>query len=152
MTAAAPSQDAVEGSPILAMARRAAALRAAGRDIVGLTLAEPDFAPPSHVADAAIDAARRPLGYTPSNEMPELRMAARNAVARDRGLEYEDTEIAVGCGAKQVIFNAFLATLEAGDEVIIPAPYWAGYPDMVRISATLVEGGHRIVAALGAEA
>lgn len=151
MTAAAPSQDAVEGSPILAMARRAAALRAAGRDIVDLTLAEPDFAPPSHVADAAIDAARRPLGYTPSNEMPELRMAARNAVARDRGLEYEDTEIAVGCGAKQVIFNAFLATLE-GDEVIIPAPYWAGYPDMVRFSATLVEGGHRIAAVSGAGA
>jgi aspartate aminotransferase len=129
----ATDQSTVKDSPILAMARRAAELRAAGRDIVDLTLGEPDFAPPSHVADAAIEAARRPLGYTPSNGMPALRKAVRNAAARDRGLEYGDMEIAVGCGAKQVIFNAFLATIKAGDEVIIPAPYWASYPDMVRI-------------------
>lgn len=121
------------GSPILAMARRAAELRAAGRDIVDLTLGEPDFAPPGHVADAAIEAARRPLTYTPANGIPALRAAARRAIARDRGLDYADNEIAVGCGAKQVIFNAFMATLQAGDEVIIPAPYWASYPDMVRL-------------------
>lgn len=119
------------------MARRAAELRAAGRSIVDLTLGEPDFAPPSHVADAAIEAARRPLGYTPSNGIPELRAAARSAIRRDRGLDYADTEIAVGCGAKQVIFNAFLATLKPGDEVIIPAPYWASYPDMVRMSGAV---------------
>ena len=121
------------GSPILAMARRAAELRAAGRDIVDLTLGEPDFAPPGHVADAAIEAARRPLTYTPANGIPALRAAARRAIARDRGLDYADNEIAVGCGAKQVIFNAFMATLQPADEVIIPAPYWASYPDMVRL-------------------
>jgi aspartate aminotransferase len=121
------------GSPILAMARRAAELRASGRDIVDLTLGEPDFAPPSHVADASIEAARRPLTYTPANGIPALRAAARRAIARDRGLDYADNEIAVGCGAKQVIFNAFMATLRPADEVIIPAPYWASYPDMVRL-------------------
>jgi aspartate aminotransferase len=121
------------GSPILAMARRAAELRASGRDIVDLTLGEPDFAPPVHVADAAIEAARRPLSYTPSNGVPALRAAVRRAIARDRRLEYADNEVAVGCGAKQVIFNAFMATLLPGDEVIIPAPYWASYPDMVRL-------------------
>lgn len=134
MTNEAPTQtNFVKGSPILAMARRAAELRLAGRDIVDLTLGEPDFAPPFHIADAAIDAARRPLGYTPSNGIPALRDAARQAVARDRGLIYTDSEIAVGGGAKQVIFNAFLATLKVGDEVIVPTPYWASYPDMVRL-------------------
>ncbi len=128
----APSNVA-NGSPILAMARRAAELRAAGRDIIDLTLGEPDFAPPTHVAEAAIEAARRPLGYTPSNGMPALRAAARAAIARDRCLDYADNEIAVGCGAKQVIFNAFLATIKPGDEVVIPTPYWASYPDMVKI-------------------
>ncbi len=131
MTSPAPA--APTGSPILAMARRAAEYRAAGRSVVDLTLGEPDFAPPTHVAAAAVAAAYRPLGYTPANGIPELRAAARRAVARDRGLEYADTEIAVGCGAKQVIFNAFMATIEPGDEVIIPTPYWASYPDMVKI-------------------
>jgi aspartate aminotransferase len=140
MTAAIPDQSTIKGSPILAMARRAAELRATGRDIVDLTLGEPDFAPPAHVADAAIRAARRPLGYTPSNGMPALRKAARDAIRRDRGLDYADTEVAVGCGAKQVIFNAFLATIRPGHEVIIPAPYWASYPDMV-----LICGGRGII-------
>lgn len=140
MTVTPPDQGTIKGSPILAMARRAAELRAAGRDIVDLTLGEPDFAPPSHVADAAIEAARRPLGYTPSNGVPALRKAARDAIQRNRGLGYADAEIAVGCGAKQVIFNAFLATIRPGQEVIIPAPYWASYPDMV-----LICGGKGVV-------
>jgi aspartate aminotransferase len=132
-----PSSGPMAGSPILAMARRAAELRAAGRNIVDLTLGEPDFAPPAHVGDAAITAAHRPLGYTPANGIPALRAAARASVARDRGLAYADNEITIGCGAKQVIFNAFLATLQLGDEVIIPTPYWASYPDMVRLSGAL---------------
>lgn len=153
----APSTPA-GGSPILAMARRAAELRAAGRDIVDLTLGEPDFAPPAHVAEAAVREAHRPLGYTPANGIPALRAAARRAIARDRGLDYADNEIAVGCGAKQVIFNAFKATLKPGDEVVIPAPYWASYPDMVRLCGGIpiilqcpVEDGFRLVpSALGA--
>ena len=73
------------------------------------------------------------MGYTPANGMPALRTAARTSIQRDRGLAYADSEIAVGCGAKQVIFNAFIATLKASDEVVLPAPYWASYPDMVRL-------------------
>jgi aspartate aminotransferase len=121
------------GSPILEMARRAAEYRAAGRRVIDLTLGEPDFAPPVHAVAAAQQAAVRPMGYTPANGIPELRRAARCALERDRALSYSDAEVAVGCGAKQVIFNAFLATLSPGDEVIIPAPYWASYPDMVRL-------------------
>lgn len=120
-------------SPILAMARRAADLLAQGRDVVDLTLGEPDFASPEHVTEAAIKAARRPLGYSPSNGIPELRSAIRGALLRDKELSYGDPEIAVGCGAKQIIFNAFLATIEAADEVIVPTPYWASYPDIVRL-------------------
>ncbi|WP_328690948.1 pyridoxal phosphate-dependent aminotransferase [Streptomyces caniferus] len=121
------------GSPILEMARRAAEYRAEGRRIIDLTLGEPDFAPPVHAVRAAQEAAARPLGYAPANGIPELRRAARRAVERDRALSYSDAEVAVGCGAKQVIFNAFFATLGPGDEVIIPAPYWASYPDLVRL-------------------
>lgn len=121
------------GSPILEMARRAAEYRAEGRRVIDLTLGEPDFAPPAHAVLAAQEAAARPLGYTPANGIPELRQAARHALERDRALSYTDAEVAVGCGAKQVIFNALLATLGPGDEVIIPAPYWASYPDMVRL-------------------
>ena len=86
------------GSPILAMARRAAELRAAGRDIVDLTLGEPDFASPPHVVEAAMREIRRPLGYTLANGIPELRAAARHAIARDRGLDYTESEIAMGWG------------------------------------------------------
>ncbi|MDQ0960428.1 aspartate aminotransferase [Streptomyces sp. B4I13] len=121
------------GSPILEMARRAAEYRAAGHRVIDLTLGEPDFAPPAHVVAAAQRAATRPLGYTPANGIPELRRAVRQALERDRGLRRTDAEVTVGCGAKQVIFNALLATLRPGDEVIIPAPYWASYPDMVRL-------------------
>ncbi|MGP4048437.1 aminotransferase class I/II-fold pyridoxal phosphate-dependent enzyme [Streptomyces sp. 2A115] len=120
-------------SLIMEMARRAAEYRAAGRRIIDLTLGEPDFAPPAHVVSAAQQAAARPMGYTPANGIPELRRAARRALERDRALRYSDAEVAVGCGAKQVIFNTFFATLRPGDEVIIPAPYWASYPDMVRL-------------------
>ncbi|WP_264927127.1 pyridoxal phosphate-dependent aminotransferase [Streptomyces sp. A012304] len=115
------------------MARRAAEYRAAGRRVIDLTLGEPDFAPPAHVVAAAQQAAARPLGYTPANGIPELRRAVRQTLERDRGLSRTDAEVTVGCGAKQVIFNALLATLRPGDEVIIPAPYWASYPDMVRL-------------------
>jgi aspartate aminotransferase len=125
------------GSPILEMARRAAEHHAQGRHIVDLTLGEPDFAPPGHVIAAAREAAGRVLGYSPANGLPELRRAVRHAVERDRGLEYADAQVAVGCGAKQVIFNAFFATLRPGDEVIVPAPYWASYPAVIRLCGGL---------------
>lgn len=120
-------------SPILAMAKRAADLKAAGHQIIDLTLGEPDFNAPQHVIDSAHDILEnRKLGYSPANGLPELRNAIINAFMRDRAVGYSDAEIAVGCGAKQIIFNAFLASIEQGDEVIIPTPYWASYPDMVR--------------------
>ena len=118
----------------MAMARLTAEMRAAGHDVVDLTLGEPDLGPPPHVLDAAREALDGPpLGYTPANGIPRLRDAIRRAFQRDRGLDYADDEVTVGCGAKQVIFNAFLATLRPGDAVLIPAPYWASYPDMVRV-------------------
>ncbi|GAB7530232.1 pyridoxal phosphate-dependent aminotransferase [Pseudomonas sp. 3A(2025)] len=119
-------------SPILAMARRAAELKAAGHDIIDLTLGEPNFNPPAHVMQAAHAALQtRKLGYSPANGLPELRNAIVDAFERDRGIRYDANQIAVGCGAKQIIFNAFLATIGHADEVVIPTPYWASYPDMV---------------------
>ncbi|NMZ71219.1 aspartate aminotransferase [Pseudomonas peli] len=120
-------------SPILLMARRAAELRAAGQDIVDLTLGEPDFNAPEYVLNAARNALQERLGYTPANGLPALRSAIRRRLEIDRGLHYLDDQIAVGCGAKQIIFNAFTATLQVGDEVLVPAPYWASYPDMIRM-------------------
>lgn len=120
-------------SPILLMARRAAELRAANHDVIDLTLGEPDFTAPSHVIEATLQAMQQRLGYTAANGIPALRQAIRSRMKADRSLSYEDDQIAVGCGAKQIIFNAFFATLRSGDEVLIPAPYWASYPDMIRM-------------------
>lgn len=120
-------------SPILLMARRAAAMRADGRDIVDLTLGEPDFSPPEHVLAAAQSGLGQKLGYSPSNGIPELRRAIQTNLLWKHNLAYDDDQVAVGCGAKQVIFNAFIASLRPGDEVVIPAPYWASYPDMVKM-------------------
>lgn len=120
-------------SPILLMAHRAAELRGEGRDVIDLTLGEPDFSAPEHVLAAARNALQQRLGYTPANGLPALRSAIRRRLAMDRGLHYLDDQVAVGCGAKQIIFNAFTATLQAGDEVLVPAPYWASYPDMIRM-------------------
>jgi aspartate aminotransferase len=146
MTFVAAAPAPATGSPILAMTAKAAELRAQGRDIIDLTLGEPDFAPPPHVVDAVRDQiGQGKFGYTPANGIPQLRAAIRRSFLRDRGLEYADSEIAVGCGAKQVIFNAFLATVKPGDEVIIPAPYWASYPAMVKAS-----GGVPVIAPCGA--
>jgi aspartate aminotransferase len=109
------------GSPILEMARRAAEYRAAGRHIIDLTLGEPAFAPPTHAIAAAQQAAALPLGYTLADGIPELRQAARGALEQQRGLNYTDDEVAVGCDAKQVIFNDS-ATLEEGCRTIVATP------------------------------
>ena len=113
----------------IATAARARALRDAGHDVISLAIGEPDFDTPSHIIDAAADAARRgETKYTPITGTLACRDAIRRKLARDNGLELARGEIIVPNGSKQAIHHALAATLEAGDEVIIPAPYWASYP------------------------
>ena len=122
----------VKPSPTLAVTAKAAELRAAGKDVIGLGAGEPDFDTPDHIKQAAIEAIKRgDTKYTAVAGTPALKKAIADKFKRENGLEYATNQIVAGCGAKQVIFNALLATLNAGDEVIIPAPYWVSYPDMV---------------------
>jgi aspartate aminotransferase len=126
--------DQVSVSAILALTARANALKSTGRDVILLTAGEPDFPTPSHIADAAVEAIRRgETRYTPITGTAALRAAICDKLARDNGLAYIPAEIIVSSGAKQVLFNVFAATVERGDEVIIPTPYWTSYPDIVRI-------------------
>lgn len=122
----------VKPSPTLAVTAKAAELKAAGKDVIGLGAGEPDFDTPEHIKQAAVEALKRgDTKYTPVAGTPALKKAIIDKFKRDNGLEYAANQIVAGVGAKQVIFNAMLATLNAGDEVIIPAPYWVSYPDMV---------------------
>lgn len=125
----------IKPSPTLAITSKAAELRAAGQDIIGLGAGEPDFDTPRHIKDAAvaaIDAGK--TKYTAVDGTPELKDAIIAKFKRDNGLEYERNQILVSCGGKQSFFNLALALLNPGDEVIIPAPYWVSYPDMVKIA------------------
>lgn len=118
-------------SPSMAAIDEIADLRREGHEILSLTVGEPDFATPLHVIEAAVDALRNgETRYTSTAGIPTLRQAIRDAFQKG-GLSYADGEIAVGAGAKQLIFAAFAATLNAGDEVVVPAPYWVSYPDIV---------------------
>lgn len=122
----------VKPSPTLAVTAKAAELKAAGKDVIGLGAGEPDFDTPDHIKDAAIDAIRRgETKYTSVGGTAALKKAIVDKFKRENGLDYATSQVIAGVGAKQVIFNALLATLNAGDEVIIPAPYWVSYPDMV---------------------
>ena len=131
----------IKPSPTIAMTTRAAELRATGRDIIGLSAGEPDFDTPAHISEAgkaAIDAGH--TRYTAVDGTPTLKRAICDKFARENGLDYTPSDITVGTGGKQILFNAFMATLNDGDEVIVPAPYWVSYPDMV-----LLAGGTPIV-------
>ena len=111
--------------------------QAAGRDVIGLGAGEPDFDTPDHVKEAAIAAIHAgQTKYTAVDGTPELKAAIAAKFDRENGLEYRTDEISVGAGGKQIIYNALMATLDPGDEVVIPAPYWVSYPDM-----TLLAGG-----------
>ncbi len=122
----------VKPSPTLAVTAKAAELKAAGKDVIGLGAGEPDFDTPEHIKQAAVEALKKgDTKYTPVAGTASLKKAIIDKFKRDNGLEYAANQIIAGVGAKQVIFNAMLATLNAGDEVIIPAPYWVSYPDMV---------------------
>jgi len=125
----------VKPSPTMAATARAAALRAAGRDIISLTAGEPDFDTPLHVAEAGIEAIRSGhTRYTDVGGTAELKDAVRAKFARDNELHFERREILISSGAKQTLFNLCLAVLDPGDETIIPAPYWVSYPDMVSLA------------------
>ena len=137
----------IKPSPTIAMTTRAAELRAEGRDIIGLSAGEPDFDTPEHVreaAKAAIDAGH--TRYTAVDGTPSLKRAIADKFARENGLDYAPAQITVGTGGKQILFNALMATLDEGDEVIVPAPYWVSYPDMV-----LLAGGTPVVVECGIE-
>jgi aspartate aminotransferase len=125
----------IKPSPTLAVTNRAAELRAAGKDIIGLGAGEPDFDTPQHIKDAASKAiADGFTKYTAVDGTPALKKAIIDKFQRDNGLSYEPNQILVSCGGKQSFFNLALALLNPGDEVVIPAPYWVSYPDMVKIA------------------
>jgi aspartate aminotransferase len=125
----------IKPSPTLAVTARAAKLKSEGKDIIGLGAGEPDFDTPQHIKDAAINAINRGFTkYTPVGGTPSLKNAVISKFKRDNGFDYTAKQILVSCGGKQSFFNLALATLNPGDEVIIPAPYWVSYPDIVLIA------------------
>ena len=127
--------QAIKPSPTLAVTARAAKLKAEGKDIIGLGAGEPDFDTPQHIKDAAIAAINKGFTkYTAVGGTPSLKQAVIAKFKRDNGLDYTAKQILVSCGGKQSFFNLALAVINPGDEVIIPAPYWVSYPDIVIIA------------------
>ncbi len=125
----------IKPSPTNALTGLVAELKAAGRDVIGLGAGEPDFPTPENIAAAGIRAIREgDTKYTPITGTKAVREAICTKLARDNGLDYRPDQVIVSCGGKQVLYNAFVATLDDGDEVIIPAPYWVSYPDMVLLA------------------
>ncbi len=125
----------VKPSPTIAVTTKAAELRAAGRDIIALGAGEPDFDTPAHIRAAGIRAIEEgKTRYTAVDGIPELKAAICAKFARDNGLNYAPSQVSVSSGGKQVLYNALMATLNPEDEVIIPAPYWVSYPDMVLLA------------------
>ncbi|KQI67818.1 aspartate aminotransferase [Loktanella sp. 3ANDIMAR09] len=146
--------DRVKPSPTIAVTTRAQELRAQGRDVIGLGAGEPDFDTPDHIKAAGIAAIQSgKTKYTAVDGIPELKQAICAKFKRDNDLDYRPAQVSVGSGGKQVIYNAFMATLNPGDEVIIPAPYWVSYPDMVKLGggepvfvAGALDRGYKITA------
>lgn len=132
----------VKPSPTIAVSAKARELKAAGKDVIGLGAGEPDFDTPDNIkaaAIAAIDAGK--TKYTDPDGIPELKQAICDKFQRENGLSYTPAQVSVGTGGKQILYNALMATLNPGDEVVIPAPYWVSYPDMV-----LLAGGEPVIA------
>ena len=125
----------IKPSPTIAVTQKARELKAAGQDVIGLGAGEPDFDTPDNIKKAAIEAINSgDTKYTAVDGTPALKQAIVNKFKRENNLDYSINEITVGTGGKQVIYNTFMATLNKGDEVIIPAPYWVSYPDMVLLA------------------
>jgi aspartate aminotransferase len=139
--------DRISPSPTLAITTKVQELKRAGIDVIGLGAGEPDFDTPDFVKEAAIEAIRRgQTKYTNVDGTPELKEAIVAKFKRDNALDYTPAQISVNVGGKHTLFNALVATVEAGDEVIVPAPYWVSYPDVVQFA-----GGTPIVVAAGPE-
>ncbi len=133
--------DRVKPSPTIAVTNKAAELKEAGHDVIGLGAGEPDFDTPQHIKDSGIAAITSgKTKYTAVDGIAELKQAICAKFKRDNSLDYLPSQVSVSSGGKQVLYNAFMATLNKGDEVIIPAPYWVSYPDMV-----LLAGGTPII-------
>jgi aspartate aminotransferase len=148
MSFIADSLSRIKPSPTVALTGKVAELKAAGRDIIGLGAGEPDFDTPDHIKQAAIEAIHRgETKYTAVSGTMALREAIASKFKRENDLVYTPDQITVGCGGKQVLYNAMMATLNPGDEVIIPAPYWVSYPDMV-----LLAGGAPVIVEAGINA
>jgi aspartate aminotransferase len=151
----ADSLNRIQPSATIAISTKAMELKAAGRDIIGLSAGEPDFDTPDNIKEAAIKAIREGrTKYTPVDGVPELKQAICAKFERDNGLKYQPSQVSVGTGGKQVLFNALLATLNPGDEVIVPAPYWVSYPDIVLLGGgkpvfveTTLDNGFKLQAA-----
>src|SRR5216684_4674808 len=124
----------IKPSPTIAVTTKAAELKVAGQDVIGLGAGEPDFDTPLHIQEAAIAAMRRgETRYTAVDGTPVLKQAICAKFKRENGLDYTPSQITVGTGGKQVLYNALMATLDPGDEVVVPAPYWVSYPDIVAL-------------------
>jgi len=137
----------VKPSPTIAVTTKAQELKAAGRDVIGLGAGEPDFDTPDHIKAAGIRAIEEgKTRYTAVDGIPELKAAICAKFRRDNGLDYARAQVSVASGGKQILYNALMATLNPGDEVVIPAPYWVSYPDMV-----LLAGGEPVIAPAGIE-
>ena len=144
----ADSLSRVKPSPTIAVTTKARELKAAGQDVIGLGAGEPDFDTPENIKKAAIAAIERgETKYTAVDGIPELKQAVVDKFARENGIDYGVDEISVAAGGKHIIYNAMLATLNPGDEVVIPAPYWVSYPDIV-----LLAGGVPVFVEAGVEA
>ncbi|MEF3047221.1 pyridoxal phosphate-dependent aminotransferase [Pseudotabrizicola sp. L79] len=137
----------VKPSPTIAVTTKAAQLKAEGKDVIGLGAGEPDFDTPQNIKDAAVRAiASGKTKYTAVDGIPELKAAICAKFLRENGLTYTPNQITVGTGGKQILYNALMATCNPGDEVIIPAPYWVSYPDMVELA-----GGTPVAVVAGLE-
>ena len=127
--------DRIKPSPTIAVTQKARELKAAGRDVIGLGAGEPDFDTPDNIKSAAMAAIRRgETKYTDVDGTPALKQAICAKFKRENGLDYKPEQISVGTGGKQVLYNAIVSTVNPGEEVIIPAPYWVSYPDIVLLA------------------
>ncbi len=135
MSIVSNSLKRIKPSPTIAVTSKAREMRAAGKDVIGLGAGEPDFDTPDNIKEAAIEAIRKgDTKYTAVDGTPALKKAIQAKFSRENHLSYNLDQISVGTGGKQVLYNAFMATINKGDEVIIPAPYWVSYPDIVLLA------------------